>query len=177
MALRTDHIFDGSNVRPFMLDEFRLDATADDLYVGLQLSDEGVRVWPEMLEMAIAHHDSQWLGDALRDSRYWVSHYIQNRATGPVRSSVPVNAPDRIAEGEFGRFYIRGVCREALATGQRVVVTRLRASSRPRPESEALIGSYVDAETLLLDLRGNKGTDTYSGIPGGPNSGLGVMLS
>ena len=160
-----------------MLDEFHLDVTADDLYVGRQLSAEGVRVWPEMLEMAIAHHDSQWLGNALRDPRYWLSHYMQDRATGPVQASVPVNAPDRLAEGEFGRFYIRGVCREAIATGQRVVVTRMRPSSQPRLKSEALIGSNVDAETLLLDLRGNKGTDTYSGIPGGPNSGLGVMLS
>jgi hypothetical protein len=55
-------------------------------------------------------------------------------------------------------------------------VYRARYSENPRYESEQKIGSFVDAEKLLADLRNNIGIDTHLGVPGGPNSGLSVEL-
>ena len=57
-----------------------------------------------------------------------------------------------------------------------IEVCRVRESARPRPESECKIGERVDATMLLEDLRNNPGQNTFSGIPGGVNSGLSVKL-
>lgn len=90
---------------------------------------------------------------------------------------VPINAPQRLAEGEFNRFYIRGLCLRALDEGKStVVVYRARHSSSPRLESEELIGSAFDAKALLEDLRESPGVDTALGLPPGPNSGLSARL-
>ncbi len=89
--------------------------------------------------------------------------------------SVPITAAETLAEGEFNRFYIRGVCRAVLANEQHEVeVYRAKAVAQPRPESQAKIGTRVNAATLLDDLRHNVGVDTALGVPAGPNSGLSV---
>jgi hypothetical protein len=96
---------------------------------------------------------------------------------GYTTAKVPINAPDMMAEGEFNRFYARGLCLRAIAEGiPTVTVYRAKEVNNPRPESEALIGTHVSAEQLLQDLRQHTGTDTDLGLPGGPNSGLSVRL-
>lgn len=91
--------------------------------------------------------------------------------------SVPVTAADTLAEGEFNRFYVRGLCRRNLQDrdGQ-LVVHRAKTVAQPRPESEALIGTNPDAQRLLSDLRTNIGVEPALGVPKGPNSGLSVKI-
>jgi len=91
---------------------------------------------------------------------------------------VPYTAAETLAEGEFNRFYIRGLCLRALAEGiAKVVVYRAKSVSDPRPESLRLIGRPVDAEALLNDLRIHSGEEEPAmKVPGGPNSGLSVQL-
>jgi hypothetical protein len=89
----------------------------------------------------------------------------------------PITAAQTFAEGEFNRFYIRGLCRRAIEDriGE-LVIYRAKEVAKPRRESETRIASKVPAEKLLDDLRGNIGVETALGIPGGPNSGLSVKL-
>jgi hypothetical protein len=88
-----------------------------------------------------------------------------------------INAHEMLAEGEFNRFYIRGLCVRALADGiDEVVVYRAKAVQNARSESEGKIGQRVSADALLVDLRLHKGVDTALGLPPGPNSGLSVHL-
>ena len=47
----------------------------------------------------------------------------------------------------------------------------------PRAESEAKVGTVIDAVQLLKDLRDNIGMDTGLGIPSGAGSGLSIMLT
>jgi hypothetical protein len=96
---------------------------------------------------------------------------------GYTTAKVPVTAADTLAEGEFNRFYVRGLCRRTLQErdGQ-LVVHRAKAVAQPRPESEALIGTSPDAEKLLSDLRTNIGVEPALGVPKGPNSGLSVQI-
>lgn len=92
-------------------------------------------------------------------------------------AQVPVTAPDTLSEGEFNRYYVRGVCRRAIADRvQKVEVYRARHSDNPRQESEALIGKEIDPTALLTDLRNSQGVEPALGIPPGPNSGLCVFL-
>ncbi len=90
---------------------------------------------------------------------------------------MPVTAPETLAEGEFNRFYARGLCRRAMAQGiESLLVYRAKEVVNPRPESVALIGKSLPVKQLLEDLRANIGTDTALGLPPGPNSGLSVKL-
>ena len=83
-----------------------------------------------------------------------------------------------LAEGEFNRFYIRGLCLRAIELGiGEVAVYRAKYVESPRPESDYLIGQRLPAASLLEDLRIHSGEEEpYLKVPGGPNSGLSVHL-
>jgi hypothetical protein len=69
-------------------------------------------------------------------------------------AKVPITAPETLAEGEFNRFYARGLCLRAMAQGiESLVVYRAKDVVNPRPESVALIGKSLPAKQLLDDLR------------------------
>ncbi|MFZ0321604.1 MAG: hypothetical protein WAL56_20940 [Candidatus Sulfotelmatobacter sp.] len=96
---------------------------------------------------------------------------------GYTTAAVPVTAADTLAEGEFNRFYARGLCRRAkVEGGSELKVHRAKEVENPRTQSEALIGSTLDPEKLLLDLRESIGVEPALGLPPGPNSGLSVKI-
>lgn len=92
-------------------------------------------------------------------------------------AKVPVTAPDTLAEGEFNRFYVRGLCLRAIEKGiPEMEVYRGKPVRQPRPESKAMIGKRISAQILLEDLRQSPGVEPALGLPPGPNSGLTVRL-
>lgn len=94
---------------------------------------------------------------------------------GFTTARVPFNAHETLAEGEFNRFYARGLCACVLAEGgSEVEVYRGKIVTSPRPESEAMIGQHLSAQQLLEDLRTAQGVEPALGLPPGPNSGLTV---
>ncbi len=89
--------------------------------------------------------------------------------------NVPVTAAQTLSESQFNLYYIRALCLRALATGARLQVYRAKAVQRPRPESEQMIGTFLDPQHVLDVLRATKGVEPTIGIPM-PNSGLCVRL-
>ncbi len=120
--------------------------------------------------------DDDWLADQLRV--YMESHEESRTRSGEMKSKkVPVTAPETLAEGEFNRFYARGLCARAIAEGiSEVLVYRGKEVKQPRPESQARVGTRIAAKTLLEDLRKSQGVEPALGIPAGPNSGLTICL-
>lgn len=168
---------DASQTREMMIAEMERDIASDTLYVGKYLSETGKAAWPRLLRKALEFHDSEWLEDALSQGDYWLATYPRrNPSGGFTQAKVPVSAPAMLAEGEFVRFYLRGLSLRAMAGGTELRVVRVKEVKNPRPESEAAIGRLVAPRSLLADLRENKGIDTHLGIPAGPNSGLGAEL-
>lgn len=158
--------------RSYMLAECERDIGDGSLYLGKDLSEQGREKYPEFLREAIESGDDSQLQDRLSEPGMF--NEMGLRLGKPVK--VPVNAPQRLAEGEFNRFYIRGLCLRALEEGKdTVVVYRARPSSSPRQASVELVDSALDAEALLKDLR-EGGVDTALGLPPGPNSGLSARL-
>jgi hypothetical protein len=103
-----------------------------------------------------------------------MAHYRSGRVS---EKKVPWTAAWTLAEDQFNRFYVRGVCRAALDAGRESVeVYRAKSVSQPRPESQRRIGTMVNAVALLADLRQNMALETALHIPGGPNSGISVRL-
>lgn len=105
------------------------------------------------------------------------SEQRKKRGGGYTTAKVPVNAPDMLSEGEFNRYYMRGICIQVIEENRdEVEVYRGKKVSNPRPESQAKLGSMLSAKTLLDDLRESVGVDTALGLPPGPNSGLTIRM-
>jgi len=165
--------------RRYMLEEIALDVTNGDLIMGRRLTETGRARWLALLNEAAASHNDDWLA-----AQQKVEGLIKAKETRHLKSGkvvevdVPITAAETLADGEFNRFYIRGLCRRAEDAGiPALLVYRAKAVENPRPSSQALIGTMIDAQTLLNDLRTHQGVEPALKMPGGPNSGLSVKLS
>ena len=172
------HDLDSPGVRAGMLDEVEHDVRRTALYLSPRLSDAGRVAYPESLRQAIASGSDETLADSLRKEGILRDEEKRETKRGSIMARVPVTAAETLAEGEMNRFYIRGVCRKAIAEGiPHVFVYRAKEVEHPRADSQAKLGAQVSAADLLADLRRNIGVDTAFGLPPGPNSGLSVRLA
>lgn len=176
MSLNYEHLDD--RTRQSMRKEVDLDLSIGLLYISSRLNSEGIEKYPSLLEEAIQSHEDAWLADQLRCTNCMnATEKRKKRGGGFSTVKVPITAPDTLAEGEFNRFYVRGLCVSALEDGlTEVIVCRGKQVSQPRPESEATIGKRISAKMLLEDLRKSQGVEPALGLPPGPNSGLTVRL-
>jgi len=160
-----------------MLDEINRDIAGDALYISPRLSERGRRDYPSLLLAAVENGDAASLAAELRVPGRLNAMETATRNGKTFTKQVPVNAPETMAEGEFNRFYARGLCLRAMEEGlQEVIVYRAKDVASPRPESDAKIGAAVNAAGLLDDLRARIGVEPALGIPPGPGSGLSVRL-
>ncbi len=167
-----------ARTRQFMLKEVELDISRGSLYISPRLNQQGLESYPSLLKEAIQSRDDAWLAGELRRLGYMNTTEKRNKKNGSFSiAQVPVNAPDTLAEGEFNRFYVRGLCARAMEDSiPEVEVYRGKQVNQPRPESEAMIGKRISAKRLLEDLRMSPGVEPALGLPPGPNSGLTVRL-
>jgi hypothetical protein len=176
MALRLINL--DSRTRRYMLDELEHDVERGSLYFSPRLSERGRRDYESLLRAAIESLNDVLLADSLRVNnrlKDWEQRHTKSGEVVEVK--VPYTAADTLAEGEFNRFYVRGICRRAIEEGVRdVIVYRAKQPNRPRPQSEALLGLRLNARELLDDLRGHTEDKPHLVIPPGPNSGLSVKL-
>lgn len=157
--------------------EVETDIASGALYESPRLSDRGRADYPTLLLNAVGDGSDESLANELgaHGRLKEMESATRNGKTFPKK--VPVTAAETLAEGEFNRFYARGLCRRAIAEGQKNVrVYRAKEVSAPRAASEAMIGKSVDAQALLDDLRSSSGVDPALSLPPGPNSGLSVEL-
>lgn len=164
--------------RSFMLNEVVSDVSLNKLYMSPRLNEFGRQNYVHCLQEAVVHHNDGWLAQQLRSHGY-MTDYEQRRTRGGGFTSarVPVTAPDTLSEGEFNRYYARGLCVRVIEEGRdQVEVYRGKSASRPRLESEAMLGIRLSAEALLKDLRASNGVEPALGLPPGPNSGLTVRM-
>jgi hypothetical protein len=161
-----------------MLEEMVHDISNGKLYYSPRLSPIGVPLYPELLREALRSGTDDSLASELRVPGRLNATEERRKPTGGTSTvKVPVTAPETLAEGEFNRFYARGLCRRAMKEGiKALVVYRAKDVANPRAESVALIGKSLPVDKLLEDLRASVGTDTWLGLPPGPNSGLSVKL-
>ena len=164
--------------REFMLNEIEFDMTKKNLYISKRLNETGRDKYLELLKSAAQKHDDNWFANELRRLGCIKPFVEKQKPSGGFATvKVPINAPETLAEGEFNRFYIRGLCRAAIEDGiLELEICRGKEVSQPRLGSEARIGRMVLAEKLLEDLRISPGVEPALGVPSGPNSGLTARL-
>jgi hypothetical protein len=176
MALYLENL--DERTRRLMLEELAYDIENNQLHLSPYLSGQGVHDYPNLLRQALESGTDETLAEDLRKLRRTDRATERRKPEGGFSTvSVPLNAPETIAENEFNRYYIRAVARRALEDRIPVlVIYRAKRVQQPRPESEALIETTIDPAALLEDLRSHPGERPALGVPAGPGSGLSVRL-
>ncbi|VVO43522.1 hypothetical protein PS726_06203 [Pseudomonas fluorescens] len=158
-------------IRGLMIQEMDHDLAGQNFYLSPRLNAQGRNAWHQLLKEASANHSDDWLANEIARQRLLNPHDLRQGKPIAMRH----DAHQMLAEGEFNRFFMRGICLKAIEIGAPAVVGyRARASQSPRRESLAIIGKRFDPSDFLDLLRSAIGADTPFGYPGSANSGLSV---
>lgn len=164
-------------VRKLMIEEIELDNKNNMLYISQRLNENGKKTYPELLKESAQNGNDSMLAYRLLNEGCMAKKELRKNKNGFSEVSVPYNANEILAEGEFNRFYMRALCLKVIKEcSGKLKVYRAKQVENARQESMNKIGQIVDPERLLSDLRSNIGTDTALGLPPGPNSGLSIEL-
>lgn len=166
-----------SITRNYMLSEVNMDFEKDSIYYSKYLKSGLEDSWNNIFIKAVIEHNDVWLEQQTEIQELLVKTYQKRNPTGGFTTAkVPYTAPQTLAEGEFNRFYCRGLCVRAIKEGKMVQVYRGKNVANARSESKQMIGQIISPKELLDHLRTNVGVDTALGLPAGPNSGLTIKL-
>lgn len=160
-----------SVTRRYMLDEYYL----GNHYQSKYLNDNGVIQWPNLLRTAICEHDDKWLEKELYENRLFRNKVYQRRGTKQILVSIDTKWHSQVlAEGEFNRYYLRGISKRAIEEGiPYLEIYRGKQVKTPRNESSHKIGQLIDPHRLLTELRKSDFVNGDIGIvSSGPGSGL-----
>ncbi len=163
--------------RRFALDEFERDLASDQFRHSERLRPTALGDYERLLRDAHSYYDDQWLEERAAD----LLVDFEPRHTpsgGQTTARVPYMAARMMAEGDFNRYYMRGLALRAINEGRQVVeVYRARLSREPRDDSAEIEGRRISAQEVLDRLRGNTALEGSVAIRLGlPNSGLSIRL-
>src|SRR5229473_3202736 len=132
------------NTRQCMLVESQL----GNHYISPRLTEAGQARWQEILEEAMRLHNDDWLAGQLLSQGLVRSEELYTRSGVTRQRRVnQAQAAQQLAEGEFNRYYLRGLCLRSKSSGvSELIVYRGEQVSQPRPESEAKVGTRVGVD-------------------------------
>lgn len=167
------------DVRRHMVAEINQDIENGRVHLSDLLTDAGREAWPNLLWEAAESHNDGWLAAQLRRHSY-VTGGNEPAAAAPRgkgnQGGKPADDPGTIlAECEFNRLYIRGVCADVLAKGkQDVEICKGLPAGTLSSEASCRVGKKVPARKLLNSIRNNPDVESSLGAPSGTVSGLTV---
>jgi hypothetical protein len=162
--------------RRYAIAELDNDLESGDFHASDRLRPTAIADYQRLLREALRYYDDRWLEERASDLLVDVEPR-RTRSGGQTAVKVPEMAARMLTEGDFNRYYMRGLSRRAIDEGRQVVeVYRARLSLEPRPESAQLEGNRLPANDVLEYLRGQRATDAGVTPLGRPNSGLSVRL-
>jgi hypothetical protein len=176
MSLYLHHL--DPRTRLLMHNEVQHDLARGALYLSRRLTDPGRAMYVPTLLNAVMRGDTDSFAQGIQRNRLLKTHEESHSRRGmPFVKAVPHDAHVTLAEGEFHRFYLRGLSARAVEDGiEHLEIFRAKVVHVPRWESEARIGKRIAPSALLADLREHPGVDLALGVPNGPNSGLSARL-
>ena len=162
--------------RRHALAELDKDIASGDFHASERLRPTTIAEYQRYLREAIRYYDDRWLEEHASDLLVDFEHR-RTRSGGQTTARLPDMAARMLAEGDFNRYYMRGLALRAIEEGRQVVeVYRARLSLEPRTESAQIEGSRLAAEDVLHHLRGQPVADPAVAALGRVNSGLSVRL-
>ncbi len=171
MALRLSDLDD--RTRRSMLDELDADVAHRRLYLSPYLTEVGRAAYEPALRAALQAGNEDSLAAQLR--RPGRMGTPEGWKAGGLVRTFSSTMPDTLAEAEFHRFYVRGLCRRTLAEGVRtLVIYRATPGSPSRVDADGMVGVRIDAASLLEDLRATTGAMPPRVLRGCPSPGMSV---
>jgi hypothetical protein len=162
--------------RRYAVAELDHDLATGAFHISERLRPEAVGQYQRLLHEALRYYDDRWLEEHASDLIV-ESESRRTRSGGTTTAKVPLMATRLLAEGDFNRYYMRGVALRAIEEGrQSLEVYRARLSMEPRPESAQLEGQRVPPAAVLDHLRGSLNADPRVASLGRTNSGLSVRM-
>jgi hypothetical protein len=162
--------------RRYALAELDHDLANGSFHASERLRPTAIADYRRNLHEAIRYYDDRWLEEHASDLLVDFEPR-RTRSGGTTTARIPDMAARMLAEGDFNRYYMRGVALRAIEEARQVVeVYRARLSLEPRSESAQLEGHRLPAEDVLKYLRGERADDPAVSALGRPNSGLSVRL-
>ena len=141
-----------------------------------RLRPTAIAEYQRLLRDAIRYYDDLWLEEHA-DNLLVDFEPRTTRSGAQTTAKVPEMAARMLAEGDFNRYYMRGVALRAIEEDRQVVeVYRARLSLEPRPESAELEGHRLAAREVLEYLRGQRVDNATVARLARPNSGLSIRL-
>jgi len=162
--------------RSFMLDAINEAIESGNIYYSTGFNELGKKQWLPLLKQAVLEYDEHWLAFKLEENQLLKNlEGAQKPSGGYTIKHVPDIAANTIAEGQFNRFYILGLCKLAKSKGiSELIVYRAKESKNPRTDSESLINSRIsinDTESQLLKIESSFKSKLVQ-----PNSGISMKL-
>jgi hypothetical protein len=126
-----------------------------NIYPSTRFNQKGKDQWLALLTLAARSHNEHWLAYQLESGGMMKDFEGAHTPSGGYTTKhVPHSGAETIAEGQFNRFYILGLCKRARDEGiSHLTVYRAKKSLKPRPESEALLGSYISVDEIENQLK------------------------
>jgi len=161
--------------RRHALAELDGDVASGTFHASDRLRPTAVAEYQRLLRDAIRYYDDLWLEERTPD--LLVDFETRQTKSGATTTAkIPEMASRMLAEGDFNRYYMRGVALRAIQEGRQLEVYRARLSLEPRPESAELEGNRLEPREVLDQLRGLNAPDPMIPRLGRVNSGLSVRL-
>lgn len=118
------------DVRASMLAEFETELAGGAPFFPARLTDDGRKLWPDLLRLAITDHDDEWLMTALLEEGLIVNVEPSARAHAGVKAVNVRAAAETMAMSEFNTWYVRGLSALLLAEG--VLTVRVYRAAMPK---------------------------------------------
>jgi hypothetical protein len=164
------------NTRAAMLEAIEEAEHSNNIYHSTRFNEAGNKQWLPLLRQAAQEHNEHWLAYQLEANGLMKDFEGAHKPTGGYTiKHVPHTAAETMAEGQFNRFYILGLCKRARAEGiSQLVVYRAKERSDPRPESQSLIGTRLSIDEIESQLKETRASFKSQLVK--PNSGISVKL-
>jgi hypothetical protein len=162
--------------RKFMVEAIEEANATENIYFSTRFTPAGQQNWVRLLTEAALNFDEHWLAFQIESLGLMNNLEVAMLPKGGYTTKhVPQNASQTLAEGQFNRFYILGLCKRARAEGKTTLeIYRAKYSADPRPESIMLIGTTILVTELERQLKTVANSFLSNLVK--PNSGLSVKL-
>jgi hypothetical protein len=162
--------------RSSMLQAIEEAEKTNNIYYSTRFNQNGNNQWLPLLKQAAQQFNEHWLAYQLEFNELMKDFESAIKPSGGYTSKhVPHTAAETMAEGQFNRFYILGLCKRARAESiTHLEIYRAKERLDPRPESEALIGTLLSIDEIESQLKETKASFKSQLVK--PNSGLCVKL-
>jgi len=165
-----------SKTRKFMLIAIEEAEKTNNIYYSTRFNSNGNQKWVPLLKDAAKQYNEHWLAYQL-EANVLMKDFegAQTPSGGYTIKHVPHTAAETMAEGQFNRFYILGLCKRATAEGiTHLEIYRAKNVTKPRPESQAMIGTKLSITDIEAQLEVTN--NSFKSPLVKPNSGLSVRI-